>query len=45
MNMKEALYVQGLKNNLLLISTLEKKGYRFAFIAGKVPMWPKGKSI
>ena len=43
MKMKEVLYVRGLKNNLLSISTLDKKGYRVAFIDGKVFMWTKGK--
>ena len=43
--MKEVLYVPGLKKNLLSISTLDKKGYRVAFIDGQVPMWPKVKSI
>ena len=41
---KEVKYVPGLKN-LLFISTLDKKGYRVAFIDGQVLMWPKGKSI
>ena len=34
MKMKEVLYVPGLKNNLLSISALDKKGYRVAFIDG-----------
>ena len=45
MNMKEVLYVLGFKKNLLAISSLDKKGYRVAFIDGQVLMWPKGKSI
>ena len=45
MKMKEVLYVPGLKKNLLSISTLDKKGYRVAFIDGQVLMWPKGKPI
>ena len=45
MKMKEVLYVPGLKKNLLLISALDKKGYRVAFIDGQVLMFPKGKSI
>ena len=32
--MKDVLYVPGLKKNLLSISTLDKKGYRVAFIDG-----------
>ena len=43
--MKDVLYVPGLKKKLLSISTLDKKGFRFAFIDGQVLMWPKGKSI
>ena len=44
MKMKEVLCVPGLKKNLLSISALDKKGYRVAFIYGKVLMCPKGKS-
>ena len=43
--MKEILYIWGLKKNLLSISELYKKGYKFSFIDGQVLMWPKGKSI
>jgi hypothetical protein len=32
MKMKKVLYVPGLKKNLLLISTLDKKGFRVALI-------------
>ena len=45
MKMKEVLYVLGLKKNLLSISTLDKKGYRVAFIDGQVLMWSKGKTL
>jgi hypothetical protein len=45
MNMKDVLYVQGLTNKLLSISTLDKKGFRVAFIDGEVLMWPKGKTM
>ena len=45
MKMKDVLYVPGLKKNLLSISALDKKGFRVAFIDGKVPMWSKGKTI
>jgi hypothetical protein len=34
-----------LTKNLLSISTLDKKGFRVAFIDGEVLMWPKGKTI
>ena len=43
--MKEVLYVPGLKKNLLSISTLDKKGFRVAFVDGEALMWTKGKTI
>ena len=45
MKMKEVLYVPSLKINLLSISTLDKKGYKVAFINGQVLMWSKGKTV
>ena len=45
LNMKDVLYVPGLKKNLLSISALDAKGMRVAFIDGQVLMWPKGKTI
>jgi hypothetical protein len=45
MRMKDVLYVPGLTKNLLSISTLDKKGFRVAFIDGEVVMCPKGKTI
>ena len=45
MKMKDVLYVSCLKKNLLSISTLDKKGFRVAFIDGEVLMCPKGKTI
>ena len=39
------LYVLGLKNNILSISSLNAKGMRVAFVDGQVLMWPKGKTI
>ena len=45
MNMKDVLFVPGLKKNLLSISALDAKGMRVAFIDGQVIMWPKGKTI
>jgi hypothetical protein len=45
MKMKDILYVPSLTNNLLSISTLEKKGFRIAFIDGEVLMWAKGKTM
>jgi hypothetical protein len=43
--MKDVLDVPGLKKNVLSISTLDKKGYRVAFIDGEVLMWAKGETI
>ena len=45
MNMKDVLFVLGLKKNLLSISALEAKGIRVAFVDGQVLMWPKVKTI
>jgi hypothetical protein len=45
MRMKDVLYVPGLKKNLLSISSLDKKGFRVAFIDGEVLIWSKGKTI
>ena len=45
MTMKEVLFVPGLKNNLLSISSLDAKGMRVAFIDGQVIMWPRGNTI
>jgi hypothetical protein len=45
MKMKDVLYLPGLMKNFLSISTLDKKGFRVAFIDGEVLMWPKGKTI
>ena len=43
--MKDVLFVLGLKNNLLSISTLEYRGYIVAFMDGQVLVWPNGSSI
>ena len=43
--MKDVLYVVGLTKNLISISSLDKKGFRVAFIDGEVLMWSKGKTI
>jgi hypothetical protein len=43
--MKDVLYVPGLKKNLLSISSLDKKGYRFYFIDREVLMWAIGETI
>lgn len=44
-HINEILYVLGLKKNLVSISFLEDKGYRVAFVDGKVLVWSKGSSI
>jgi hypothetical protein len=45
MRMNDVLYVPGLTKNLLSISSLDKKGFKVAFIDGEFLMWPKGKTI
>jgi hypothetical protein len=45
LKMKNILYVPGLTKNLLSISSLEKKGFKVAFIDGEVLMWAKGETI
>ena len=45
MNMKEVLYLLGLKKNIVSISTLDKKGFRVGFVDGELLMWPKGNTI
>jgi hypothetical protein len=38
-------FVQGLKKNLLSISSFDDKGFRVAFVDGQVLLWPKSSSI
>jgi hypothetical protein len=45
LKMKDVLHVPGLTKNLLSISSLEKKGFRVAFIDGEVVMWAKGETL
>ena len=45
LNMKNVLFVLGLKKNLLSISALDAKGMRVAFVDGQVLMWLKGKNF
>jgi hypothetical protein len=45
LKMKDVLYVPGLTKNLLSISALAKKGFRFSFIDGEVLMWAKGETL
>jgi hypothetical protein len=42
---KDVLFVQDLKKNILSISTLEDQGFGVAFVDGQVFLWPKGSSI
>jgi hypothetical protein len=44
-SIKDVLFVQGLKKNLLSISALEDKGFRVAFVDGQVLLWPKNSNI
>jgi hypothetical protein len=45
LSIKDILFVQGLKKNLLSISALEDKGFKVAFVDGQVLLWPKNSSI
>ena len=45
LNMKDVLYVPGLKKNLLSISALDAKGMSVAFVDHQVLMWHKGNTI
>ena len=45
MKMKGFMYSLGLKKSLLSISSLDKKGFKVAFVDGDVLMWTKGKPI
>jgi hypothetical protein len=38
---KDILFVQNLKKNLLSISALEDKGFRVAFVDGQFLLWSK----
>ena len=39
------LYVPAIKKNLLLVSTLEDKGFRVTFMEGKAHLWHKDSSL
>ena len=45
LKMKDVLYVQGLKKNILSISAMDARGMRFVFVDGQVLMWPEGNTI
>jgi hypothetical protein len=42
---KDILFIQGLKKDLLSIFALEDKGFKVAFVDGQVLLWPKNSSI
>ena len=45
MLLRDVLYVFGLKNNLISVSTIEERGYEVLFCDGQVLLFPKGFSI
>jgi hypothetical protein len=45
LHVDEVLYVPGLKNNLLLVATLEDKGYWVIFKDRKALLWAKGSHL
>ena len=45
LNMKDVLYVLGLKKNILSIYALDAKGIRVSFVDGQVLMCPRGNII
>jgi len=44
-HLQDVLYVLSLKKNLVSISTLEYKGFRVAFINGKVLAWQRRSNL
>jgi hypothetical protein len=45
LSIKDILFVQGLKKNLISISALEDKGFRVDFVDGQVLLWTKNSNI
>ena len=45
LHLSDVLYVPGMKRNLVSISALEDKGYKVAFLDGKVLTWQKNSSM
>ena len=41
LHLQDVLYVPNLKNNLVSISVMEDKGFKVAFIDGKVRIWQR----
>ena len=45
MLLRDVLYVLGSKKNLVLVSTIEDRGYEVLFCDGHVLLYPKGSSV
>jgi hypothetical protein len=45
LQLKEVLYVPGMKGNLVSISALEYKGYKITFLGGRVLAWHKDSHV
>ena len=45
LQLREVLYVPGMKRNLVFISALEDKGYKITFTEGRVLAWHKESHI
>jgi hypothetical protein len=45
LQLSEVLYVPGMKRNLVFVSALEDKGYKFIFSKGKVLAWHKNSRM
>jgi hypothetical protein len=45
MLLRDVLYVPGLKKNLILVSTIEERGYEVLFCDGQVLLFPKGSNV
>jgi len=45
MLVRDVLYVQSLKRNMISISTIEDRGYELVFFYGKVLLYLEGSSI
>jgi hypothetical protein len=45
LQLSEVLYVPGMKRNLVVVSSLEDKGYKVTFSEGKILAWHKNSHI
>jgi hypothetical protein len=45
LHLSDALFVPGIRRNLVSISSLEDKGYKVSFSDGKVLAWHKNSSM